>query len=277
MKWIDSHVHVWSPDRKAYPRSGALAGIDPLSFKPEELLKLARPCGVARIVLVQMSFYHQDHRFLLESMERYPGVFSGVGLVDPAGPRPAEEMRRLLINGVRGFRISPGAKEDDWLAGAGMKEMWRYAGDRGLAMCPLINPEALPGLARMCGEYRDTTVVIDHFARVGMAAQPDDAALSALCAMARFPRVHVKVSAFYALGHKRPPYLDLVPMIRRVVEAFGVERLMWGSDCPFQVQPPHSYGPSLELVRDHLPFLSAGDREWLLGKTAETVFFPISC
>ena len=150
MNWIDAHVHVWSPDTKTYPRSGPLAGIDPLSFTPEELLKIARPCQVSRIVLVQMSFYHQDHRFLLESMERYPGVFSGVGLVDPELPRPAEEMRRLAAHGVRGFRISPGATAK-WLETAGMREMWRYAAERGLAMCPLINPEALPDLAAMCG------------------------------------------------------------------------------------------------------------------------------
>ena len=48
---------------------------------------------------------------------------------------------------------------------------------------------------------------------------------------------------------------------------------MWASDSPFQVQPPHTYAGSIELVRDRLDFLSPEDREWLLRKSAEAVFF----
>jgi hypothetical protein len=48
---------------------------------------------------------------------------------------------------------------------------------------------------------------------------------------------------------------------------------MWASDAPYQVGPGHSYKASIDLVRDRLDGLSAGDREWLLRKTAERVFF----
>ena len=78
----------------------------------------------------------------------------------------------------------------------------------------------------------------------------------------------VKVGAFYALGKKTPPYLDLAPLIRRVVQAFGAERCMWESDCPFQVVRDR-YADSVALVRDRLDFLSPDDRDWLLRRTAE--------
>jgi hypothetical protein len=94
-----------------------------------------------------------------------------------------------------------------------------------------------------------------------------------LCSLALHKNVHLKVSAFYALGQKRAPYLDLVPVIRRLTESYGPERLMWASDAPFQVQDGHQYQSSIALVRDQLPFLSDSDREWLLGKTAGTIFF----
>ncbi len=83
----------------------------------------------------------------------------------------------------------------------------------------------------------------------------------------------VKVSAFYALGKKKSPYVDLAPMMRRLLDAYGPKRLMWATDCPFQVQGDHTYAGSIELVRDRLDFLSAADRQWLLRKTAERVFF----
>ncbi|MCB1091334.1 MAG: amidohydrolase family protein, partial [Verrucomicrobiae bacterium] len=88
-----------------------------------------------------------------------------------------------------------------------------------------------------------------------------------------FPTVHVKTSAFYALGKKKAPYEDLGPMIRRLRDAFGAERLMWASDCPYQVQQGHTYADSIALIRDRLDFLSAEDKAWMLGKTAEKVFF----
>jgi predicted TIM-barrel fold metal-dependent hydrolase len=62
-------------------------------------------------------------------------------------------------------------------------------------------------------------------------------------------------------------------MIGRVLDAFGPERCMWASDSPYQVQPPHTYAASIALIRDQLSGLSAGDKEWVLRKTAERVFF----
>jgi predicted TIM-barrel fold metal-dependent hydrolase len=91
--------------------------------------------------------------------------------------------------------------------------------------------------------------------------------------LAKHKRVSVKISAYYALGKKQPPYDDLAPLIRRVLDAFGVERCMWASDSPYQVVPPHTYAASIALVRDRLSGLSAGDKQWLLTKTAERVYF----
>ena len=90
--------------------------------------------------------------------------------------------------------------------------------------------------------------------------------------MAKHANVMVKISAFYALGRKTPPYVDLVPLIRRVFDAFGPERLMWASDCPFQVVD-HTYEDSIGLIRDRLDFLSAEDKQLILRKTAEDLFF----
>ena len=151
--------------------------------------------------------------------------------------------------------------------------MWKCGGEEGLAMCHLVNPNALAAIGRMGQKYPDTPIVIDHFARIGASGEIREADLDPLCALAKNPRAHVKISAFYALGKKQAPYLDLVPMIRRLLDAYGPERLMWATDCPFQVQEGHNYADSIALVRDRLDFLSDGDRDWLLRKTAEKVFF----
>src|SRR5262249_15154393 len=99
-----------------------------------------------------------------------------------------------------------------------------------------------------------------------------DKDVEALCGLAKHERVLVKVGAFYALGKKKPPYMDLAPMIKKVVKAFGAKRCMWESDCPFQVDE-QKYQDSIDLVRKRLEFLTDDDRDWMLRRTAEEFFF----
>jgi predicted TIM-barrel fold metal-dependent hydrolase len=154
-----------------------------------------------------------------------------------------------------------------------MKKMWTCGADEGLAMCLLANPDALPAVQQMCAKFSKTPVVLDHFARIGVSGKVDDADLDRLCRLADSPQVSVKTSAFYALGQKKAPYTDLAPMIRRLRDAYGAQRLMWGSDCPYQVEKGHTYADSIALIRDRLDFLTPADKESILRKTAEKLFF----
>ena len=273
--YIDAHVHVWTPDTVSFPHDKRRNGrpVPPVSFTPEQLLRLAMPSGVSRIVLIQMSFYGTDNSYMLDALKRYPTVFSGVGILDHQAPGVCEEMNRLAARRVRGYRITPGVETSTWLDSPGMQAMWRCGAEKRIAMCPLIGPDAIDSVSRMCAKFPDTPVVIDHMARIGASSEIRQADVRALCALARQRNVHVKVSAFYALGNKQYPYTDLIPLIRSLYDAYGPQRLMWASDSPFQVQAPHTYAGSIELVRDRLDFLSGEDREWLLRKSGERVFF----
>jgi len=273
---IDAHVHVWTPDVAKYPLAPGfeVAQMKPPSFTPEELFAHTRPNGVGRIVLIQMSYYRYDNRYMLDTMERFPGIFSGVAIVDESAADPGKAMRELAARGVRGFRISPGkASVETWIGSPGMAKMWETAADGGLSICPLIGPEVLPAIGRMCGRFPRTRVVIDHFARIGADGQIRDEQIDALCRLADHPHVHVKTSAFYALGKKLPPYTDLAPMIRRVRDAYGAGRLMWASDCPYQVGPGHNYADAIRLVREGLDFLNKEERDSVLRGTAARIFF----
>jgi predicted TIM-barrel fold metal-dependent hydrolase len=270
---IDAHVHVWTDDRKRYPREASEREYTPARFTPEDLFRHSMPAGVSRIVLIQMSFYRFDNSYMLDSIRAHPGVFSGVGIVDSSAPAPDEQMKKLARGGVRGFRIVPGRSPQQWLETDGMKAMWIAGAREQLAMCPLTGPHNLPALDRMCRAHPDTPVVIDHLARIGADGQIRDSDIALLCGLAAHKNVKVKVSAFYALGRKQAPYTDLAPLIRRVFEAYGPRRLMWASDSPFQVENGHTYASSVALIREGLPFLSAEDRDWLLSRTAESVFF----
>ncbi len=263
--FIDAHIHVW-------PEAG---GGEPARYTAAGHFIVSQSVGVRRTVLIQPGMYRFDNSYMLETVREHPGIFSAVAVVD--ADADAESLNKTVTNlrgqGVRGFRITA-AKGKPWAEWEGMHRLWRAAGTGAMAMCPLIDPHELPSVAAMCEKHPDVNVVIDHLGRVGASSEkPPDAEVRVLCGLARFPRVHVKVSAFYALGRKQAPYTDLAPMIQQVFETYGPRRLMWGSDAPYQSQPPHTYKASVDLVRERLPFLSAEDRSWILGGTAASVFF----
>ena len=273
--YIDAHVHIWTDDPERYPLAAGVKKehLSPATFTAEELLKVARPAGVSRIVIIHIGYFGDDHSYMLDTMRQYKGVFAGVGIVD-VNDQPRQKMLELAQQGVSGFRISPPKENESalWLNGGNMATMWECGADEGLAMCLLTNPEQLPLVDKMCQKYPRTPVVIDHFARIGLTDNRETH-LDNLCGLARHKNVTVKASAFYALGKKKAPYLDLGPMIHRLVDAFGPERVMWATDCPFQLQKGHTYQGSIDLIKEGLDFLTANDREWILRKTAEKVFF----
>jgi predicted TIM-barrel fold metal-dependent hydrolase len=276
LPWIDAHSHVWSPDVQRWPLAGkqTVEDLKPRSFTPEELLALAEPEKVGRVVLIQHSVYHLfDNSYLLDCWKRFPGRFSVVGMLDDKQPDCGAKLRELLPQGVRGLRITPRVGGPKWLESDGMQSLWKTGAETGQAMCCLIDASDLPAVAAMCQRHPGTPVVIDHISRIGADGTIREADVQALCDLAKHKRVSVKISAFYALGKKAPPYEDLVPLIRRVLDAYGVERCMWASDCPYQLGGENSYPASIGLVRDRLRGLSAGDKEWLLAKAAERVFF----
>jgi predicted TIM-barrel fold metal-dependent hydrolase len=272
--------------------------MQPPSFTPEELFKHTKLAGVDRVVLVQMSYYTPlrggkkqeklsgigngfDNDYMIHMIALHKGSFVGTAVIDPAGRAPDRVMTDLAKHQVRAFRIYPGlergirpntATGERWLAAEGYSTMFAAAAKNNQAISCLINPDALPDLDRMCKKFPDTPVIIDHLCRIGVDGTIRDKDVDALCAMAGHKRVFVKVGAFYALGKKEPPYLDLEPLIRKVALAFGAKRCMWESDCPFQVDK-HRYTDSLDLVRKHCKFLSDDEREWQLRRTAEELLF----
>jgi predicted TIM-barrel fold metal-dependent hydrolase len=277
--YIDAHSHIWTPDLEHYPLAAGFKAADmqPRSFTAQEFLATCRPAGVGRVNLIQMSFYQFDNWYMLDMIKLFPERFVGTAIVDPLGADPGRAMRELAPRGVHAFRIQPQYSKQPparWLEPAGYRAMFAAAALMGQALSCLIDPDGFPEVDRMCRRFPRTAVIIDHLGRIGTGRDGTfrDEDVDALCALAKHDKVYVKVGAFYALGKKTPPYLDLGPLIRRVVQAFGARRCMWESDCPFQVVK-HRYVDSVALVRDHLDFLTKDDRDWLLFRTAEKVLF----
>jgi predicted TIM-barrel fold metal-dependent hydrolase len=284
--YVDSHSHLWSPDRTHYPlRPGASeASVVPKGFTPGEFFSHARPEGVNRVVLIgHTGHFGFDASYLVDLIKARPGEIAVQAFLDHTDANVTTRMAELKRQGVKAFRLRLlDPWQSDFPDTHPIMKAYQFAAVQHLALCPLTNPDWLPQLDRLSEKFPATTVVIDHVARIGAdgfgqtppvpgTIKPADVAN--LVKLARHPGMNVKLSAFYALGRRTPPYDDMIPFIKELLAAYGPERLMWGSDSPYQVVSPHTYRASIALIRDRLDGLSEGDREWLLRKTAERVFF----
>lgn len=280
---FDAHVHIWTPDIKRYPLA---PGFYPKDFgkipsiTAEELMTHAKPQGVTVINLVQMTWYGLDHTYILDVIRKYPGKFVGTGIVpafsDATLASPDLTMIELAKGGILAFRLlgrrNAWGASAQWMEHPGYEKMFKAAASHNLALSFLMGPDDLPEVDRMCTKHPDAPVIIDHICRIGVSGKIEEPAVHALCAMAKHKKAMVKIGAFYALGAKKPPYTDLLPLIKRVVSAFGPERCMWESDSPFQIQTPHNYAASVALIRDHADFLSTSDKRRILFETANRFF-----
>lgn len=271
LPYIDAHSHIWTRDIEKYPldEGKTLEDMKPASFTAEELLGVANKHDVGKVVLIQHHPLHGwDNSYIVDSVKKYPDKFRAVGMINYAEPKPGEKMKALLKHGVTGFRVTPKQLGAKWL-GEGLPEMHSTAAETGQNICYLINPEHIEAVAGMCKRFPDTPIVIDHFARVGISGEINKAQLRDLAGLSRYKNVKIKVSAYYALGEKKPPYTDMGGVLLILLADFGPERLMWASDSPYET----AYTASIDLVRKGIPQLSADDKEWLLTKTAAKTFF----
>lgn len=251
MRLVDAHVHVGRP---TYP-------------PVEDYLAAMSTAGVRQAVLVQ-HVGNTDNRYLQGCLAAYGGRFALVGMVDPRQPGAPAMVDRLAAAGFAGLRLwattrSPGP---DPLA------VWRAA-DRNNLVVSVRGPFtgiAHPGFAALLDEIPGLAVRLEHlgFFRYGI-----DSGFDAFLRLAERPRVFTMWSGYHAYSGAGYPYLDATPYLRQALAAYGRERIMWSGDWNRdRTATDAEYHAAIRHVTGHLDFLTSGDREWILGRTAATLF-----
>jgi L-fuconolactonase len=266
--FIDSHVHVWKTD-PAFPFAAG-AHPSPADASVEMLLELMHASDVLRTVIIQVIHYKWDNSYLASVLKRYPKTFHGVCRVNPEDPAAPDQLKQLVEEqGFRGVRLSPSATAaGDWITGPLMPPLWRRCAQLKVPMTLLIPVTRLPEVHPLIEANPDLQVVIDH-----MADSPLDhpEQLELLLALARYPKVFVKISHMWSLSAQAYPYPDAMAQAKRLYEVFGAKRLMAGTDWPISL-PKQPYAQTVALYREHLDFASPQGRVQMLSKTVQEVW-----
>ena len=128
-------------------------------------------------------------------------------------------------------------------------------------------PEVLGPIAE---KHPGLTMIVDHMGcdlSAGKGA-PSFATIDRLEGLAKYPGISVKVSSAPSFSAGPYPFADIYPYLKRIHEAFGARRCMWGAD---RTRLTSTYEECLRHYSEGLDFLSSDDKEWVLGRTAATV------
>lgn len=270
MPIVESHVHIWTQD-ESYPFAPTLPDVPvpQTNATAEMLLGETTQAGVDHVVLVQPSTYGWDNRYLADSIARYPEQLAGVCLVDPLDPEAPRQLKFWVnergLHGVRLHAVRPDSAE--WFTTAQTGEIWRRASELNIPVCILMDLGHAPLVAEMAGRFPGVDIVIDHMGRIDVTEQPPYPKFSGLLRLADRPRTFAKVSGMLHCSQQEYPYADTHAFFRMAKDAWGPQRLMWGTDWPMLLDKA-GYIPRLTAVRDEMPFFSQDDLEWVLGKTA---------
>jgi predicted TIM-barrel fold metal-dependent hydrolase len=277
MTVIDIHPHIISPDLQRYPRAplggkqSDWSAIRPVSL--EALIAAMDSAGIAKAAIVQASTcYGHDNSYVADAVAAHPKRFTGVFSVDVLAPDAVQRMRHWMERGLTGMRLftfgSTMSKQASWLDDPKSFPAWTYAAERELSICMQMSADGLPQLTAMIERFPKVNIILDHMARPVLDDGPPYAAAASLFTMARFPSVHLKLTArnFEQSGSgKATPET----FFTKLVNAFGAERLAWGSNYP------STEGPMDRLValgRDTLAFLPQADRDWIFARTAQKLY-----
>jgi predicted TIM-barrel fold metal-dependent hydrolase len=269
LRVIDPHVHVWKNDPR-YPWAKETTNPPKEDATPETLLKLMEANGVAGTVIVQYIGYRWDNAFARDAIRQYPKKFQGVCRVNPESPAAPDDLEKLVKEERwRGVRLSPAANASgDWIAGPLMPPLWRRAQQLKVPMLILTTTPRLPQVGKLIEQHPDLDVCIDHMADCP-PERPDE--LKKLLDLARYPRVFVKISHTWTISKQPYPYADTHDQVKKVYDAFGPRRVMWGTDWPL-VERACGYAKALAIVRDEMKFFNDEDKRWILGRTVERLW-----
>lgn len=268
---IDAHAHVFlsaadDPERTV----DELAPVE--REAPVDLLeRQMRDASVDGAVLVPLG---PEDGYVSRVASSDRGRFANIASEAPGEDDPGRVAERLDAGGFSGLRMFglPGdfADRPGWL---GVLE--RLADD-GRVLWLYPRAEHLPTVAAVAQRIPELRIVLNHtgFTQAGIGRdeygrpridgpmpQPHEPQVLAL---SRHPNVSVVLSGAYGFSRLEYPYPDVAEVVRRTADAFGTERLMWGSDFPWIVDRP-GYRACLQLIDHHLPGLSPAERAAVLG------------
>jgi L-fuconolactonase len=286
MHLIDTHTHAWGRNTTELPWQAELLPPEWTGpYTHRDLCGDMDRLGIDESVVVTTPLYGRGRRaneYTMRSIEAHPDRLYGVGLVDFFGDedRVRRDVRRVTGHDrMLGVRMHAALtyeeyptelnRTGDWITSPELDPVWDELAQSDDALFVFPKADQLTMVADLAAEHPEVTIVVDHMAWPDETTTPETEPWTAFRRLADHDNTYVKVSSLPRSAGKPWPYPDLHGYVRNLIEWFGPERLMLGSDYPW-MDRWGSYEKCLSWVEE-VEFLSSRDLAYLSYRTFESV------
>ena len=298
---LDTHAHLIADDWETY-RTRPFTPDLPMPERPpftvtaEVLLALMDEYGVDHACLVQRGHvYGYDNSYILDSARKHPDRLHAVVILDTQDPATAGVYRELVGNdGVVGFRMAnsrPWILDTAWMSSPTAMEIWRACADLGTPMTLIVFGNqlsyVLPLIKLIARQFPDLPIILDHGAMpygmsqyevalreeagetVVMPPAPDYGIGGTIGIFEDMPNVHFKITEIN-MERLVKAGVRSADLIRRMVDVFGPDRLVWGSDIGQSML--WTYAEKTTMAREAAASLTAQERSRFLHDNAARIY-----
>lgn len=270
---VDAHQHYWKLAWSEYAWMQPLKAIQ-RDYGPEELVPLLQAAEIDGTILVQADATERETDRLIELALCTPTVLGLVGWVDFTAPDAVGQVERRAEQPlVRGLRPMLELIHDpDWILQPQFAPVLQAMARTGLCFDALIQPRHLPAIATLIDRHPELAVVIDHGGKPELAVRGHRSDAFAtwrdgMRALAAHAHVHCKLSGLLTQGPPDWTSDDILPAAETLLELFGPDRLIWGSDWPV-MSLAGTYEQWIEMTEQVLRGLSEAQRAAVWGGNA---------
>jgi L-fuconolactonase len=264
---LDAHQHFWRYDKAQHVwMTDAMAALR-RDYFPEDLRPLLQQTGFGGTIAVQARQMVEETEWLLALADQHPFIRGVVGWVDLRSPHVGAQISRLgadrRLVGVR--HVVHDEPDDDFMLRPEFRRGIACLGPAGLTYDLLLRPPHLKAAIRLVDEFKDQRFVLDHIAKPQVGDVSGSIWKEEILRLAERPNVFCKLSGLVTEADWnawRPD--DFRPALDVVLEAFGADRLMIGSDWPVCTLAA-DYATTMGVVMDFVRDLKASEQDGILG------------
>lgn len=270
---IDSHQHFWDfdPERHAWITDDMKA--IRRHFQPSDLRPLLEHNGFEGCVAVQVDQTEEETHYLLRLSRDNDFIKGVVGWVDLRSDDLASRLEDFSsFSRLKGFRHIVQAEKPGFLSAESFIRGVNSLAGHGFTYDLLLYHHQLEEAVAFLDQITDTRIVIDHIAKPAIARGEIRGWEEQMRRVALKENVFCKVSGMVTEA-KWPgwKYEDFVPYLDVVVEAFGTDRLMYGSDWPVCLVAA-SYEEQLSITQKYFSSFSPAEKQKILGENAKRFY-----
>ena len=270
---VDSHQHFWLLSRGDY--DWLTKSLQPIyrDFLAKELEPLMLGAGVSKTIIVQAAETNAETDFLLNIAEQTYFVAGVVGWVDMEDINAVERLEGLAKNPLfKGIRpMIQDIQDDQWMLKEQLDPVFQALMELDLRFDALVKPQHLPYLQTLLARYPKLKVVIDHGAKPDIASGQTQQWAKDISEIARNSDAHCKLSGLLNQAGTDPSLNTITHTINHLIDCFGSERLMWGSDWPV-INLASTYTQWSSMITTYLSSLDAQSQENIWAKSAQNFY-----